>query len=822
MMIAANLGIVQAKCGSYKEAENNFRTALRLLNKCCTVDKTFPEDLYIFIKYEAALFYTDTGRYHVARRILERSKHTEASTTWTEMVSAITGCALWLRLGNVKKFRELRGKATQNPLLNNPFFKIDLEMLDLSFSPPPPTKMSESLLRLRGMARESGLRHQQCQISEMLARTLALDNQLSEAQRYADEALRIANRNGYKPLEARAMISRGLASDVPRDRELWFQKAYKAGQDLGMPEIVAESAYRLGACMLELGNTALARDYLLRSTVITSGLAEQLSIGYRSRYLDEAWRKDARQLLRVCARTATGATYRPQGKDPAEDLFFRALYRISIAASDSTELEAFMASTATALEKLPSQEAVAIMLRRPETTLWKTGKAGITDDLKSQISSLADTTRTSAQFHIHSKEAARNAITWIPIDARNALGGIYLLRSNKAPPVTEREIEFASMLGTLVSGAVDRIIAQPKPAPQKVESRETTTFGIVGNSRAIRDVISQIQLAGSNTASTLIEGETGAGKELVARAIHMAGDRARGPFVAVDCGALPESLIESELFGAARGAYTGAVTDRPGLFEGAHRGTLFLDEISNMPPSLQVKLLRVLQEREVRRIGDTKIRAVDVRLIAATNRSLHALVEDGTFRQDLLYRINVLHITLPPLRERRGDIPLLAHHFLDALNKKHKTRKHIAPEALESLAAHRFPGNIRELQNMMERAFFSAPSATITSILPKAVLTEGPRELPTDEALDAWFRDLTEGRRDFWTNVHDRYRRRDISRETIVALFDLGLRKTRGSYRKLASMFRLEPADYRRMMDFLRRSNCLLDFRPYRKAATAP
>jgi two-component system response regulator GlrR len=345
----------------------------------------------------------------------------------------------------------------------------------------------------------------------------------------------------------------------------------------------------------------------------------------------------------------------------------------------------------------------------------------------------------------------------------------------------------------------------------------------VGSSRAIREVISQVELAASNTASVLIEGETGTGKELVAKAIHMAGSRAHAPFVAIDCGALPETLIESELFGAVKGAYTGAVMDRPGLFESAHRGSLFLDEIGNMSPSLQVKLLRVLQEREIRRIGDTQVRPIDVRVMAATNRSLNAAAEAGLFRQDLLYRINVLHLTLPPLRERRGDIPVLAEHFLDLLNKKYKSRKRFGPEAFESVAAHRFPGNVRELQNVVERAYLSETESTIHTILPDAKRREeSVKGFPVDDVLTAWFHDLTEGRRDFWTAVHDRYRRRDISRETLVALLDLGLRQTRGSYRKLASLFRLEPSDYRRMMSFLRRSHCLLDFRPYRKTAVSP
>jgi two-component system response regulator GlrR len=285
----------------------------------------------------------------------------------------------------------------------------------------------------------------------------------------------------------------------------------------------------------------------------------------------------------------------------------------------------------------------------------------------------------------------------------------------------------------------------------------------------------------------------------------------------VDCGAIPDGLIESELFGAVRGAYTGAVSDRTGLFEAANHGTIFLDEISNTPTTLQAKLLRVLQEREIRRVGDSRIRPVDVRLIAATNQNLSALAEAGAFRRDLLYRLNVLHVQLPPLRDRRSDIPLLAAHFLGLLNARHKMRKHFMPDALEPLSGHRFPGNVRELQNLVERAFFGSKSNGIPAVVPEGVPIK-PTDAKELAEVDASFRDLVEGRADFWTSVHDRYKRRDISRDSLVALVDMGLRRTRGNYKELATLFKLdENSGYRRLMDFLRRSDCLLDFRPYRK-----
>lgn len=206
-------------------------------------------------------------------------------------------------------------------------------------------------------------------------------------------------------------------------------------------------------------------------------------------------------------------------------------------------------------------------------------------------------------------------------------------------------------------------------------------------------------------ASVLISGESGTGKELIARAIHYNSRRAKGPFIKVNCAALPESLLESELFGHEKGAFTGAQTLRQGLFERANEGTLLLDEIGEMPLVLQAKLLRILQEREFERIGGHQTIKVDIRVIAATNRDLQAMVKEGTFREDLFYRLNVIHLILPPLRDRREDISLLANHFLQKFSSENQRDIiDIDPMAMSLLTAWSWPGNIRELSNVIERA----------------------------------------------------------------------------------------------------------------------
>jgi len=231
--------------------------------------------------------------------------------------------------------------------------------------------------------------------------------------------------------------------------------------------------------------------------------------------------------------------------------------------------------------------------------------------------------------------------------------------------------------------------------------------GLIGRTPVMARLFELLETVAATTSTVLISGETGTGKELAARAIHDASPRRQQRFVAINCSAIPETLLEAELFGHVRGAFTGAVASRQGRIEQAHRGTLFLDEIGTMSPALQAKLLRVLQEREFERLGDAQTIHVDVRVIAATNSDLKGLVEDGSFREDLYYRLNVIPVQLPPLRERRADIPLLAEHFLDHF-ASHATpprgRLALSQDALQRLMAFDWPGNVRQLENAIERA----------------------------------------------------------------------------------------------------------------------
>ena len=255
---------------------------------------------------------------------------------------------------------------------------------------------------------------------------------------------------------------------------------------------------------------------------------------------------------------------------------------------------------------------------------------------------------------------------------------------------------------------------------------------IIGHSRAMHDVFDLIAQVAETKTNVLVSGESGTGKELVARAIHDQSDRQGQPFVAINCGAIPENLLESELFGHVKGSFTGAVQNKEGLFETASGGTLFLDEIGELSHSLQVKLLRALQEKSIRRVGDTVDRKVDVRIVSATNRRLDEEVSAGRFREDVYYRLNVIQLTLPPLRERVEDIPLLAQHFIRRFaDELGKDVEGMDAEAYDLLSRYSFPGNVRELENLVERAVALAREPVIgVDLLPPTILADRQPEAP--------------------------------------------------------------------------------------------
>jgi DNA-binding NtrC family response regulator len=267
-------------------------------------------------------------------------------------------------------------------------------------------------------------------------------------------------------------------------------------------------------------------------------------------------------------------------------------------------------------------------------------------------------------------------------------------------------------LDTLLE-AVKRAIAARTPEDDEVEAEDLPESEMIGSSTRMVEIYKTVAQVAPTDATVIILGETGTGKELVARMIHRNSERSSFPLVPVDCGAIPPTLLESELFGAMRGAFTGADRDRIGVFEAAHRGTVFLDEIGDIDPAFQVKLLRFLQEREIRPVGASRSKAVDVRVVVATNRDLQKMVDEGKFREDLWHRLNVVTLTMPPLRERRSDVPLLAHFFLNKYNARYSRHVKMTDSGLRELNNFTWPGNVRQLQHLIERLTILAPNDRI-------------------------------------------------------------------------------------------------------------
>jgi transcriptional regulator with PAS, ATPase and Fis domain len=346
----------------------------------------------------------------------------------------------------------------------------------------------------------------------------------------------------------------------------------------------------------------------------------------------------------------------------------------------------------------------------------------------------------------------------------------------------------------------------------------------------------EIERVARSDAKVLITGESGAGKEVVARAINSASPRANQPFVPVNCAGIPETLLESELFGHVKGSFTGAYRDKPGKLEMSDNGTIFLDEIGEMTLRMQGLLLRFLETGEIQKVGAERVANVtNVRVITATNRNLRDLITQGQFREDLFYRINVIHIVVPPLRERRDDVPQLVQHFLERFvnrplnghvnghgNGEHSVVKGISPDALAALTEYSWPGNVRQLENVVERLVVTGRHEVIQlddlspDIRVPGQFSMRPRRERRRTVADELFKKLREDRESFWTAVYPLYMNREITRSNMRDLVHKGLEEARGNYKIVLRLFNMESTDYKRFLNFLRKHDCQLPFKEYR------
>ncbi len=372
------------------------------------------------------------------------------------------------------------------------------------------------------------------------------------------------------------------------------------------------------------------------------------------------------------------------------------------------------------------------------TRFAQSGEAAMTTLADEQLDVLVSDIRMKTRVDgLALLDHVRNHYPQIPIVLMTAFGSVdTAVRAVKqgAFDYVSKPFDIDALVGTVRRALAARSIEQPRPI---VDDDDQQTVGLVGRTPAMLEVYKMIARVADSRAAVLITGESGTGKELVARAIHVHGERHAAPFVAVNCGALTESLLESELFGHVKGSFTGAIGNKRGIFEQAGKGTVFLDEVSEMSTGLQVKLLRVLQEREVVPVGGDAPVIVAARVIAASNRDPEALMSTDNFRSDLLYRLNVINIHLPALRERREDIPLLVTHFLRKHSPKNGTPPRLDDRAFERLTNYPWPGNVRELENAVERAVTLNQFGSITEAdLPEKLLSPEAGMPPVGAAED--------------------------------------------------------------------------------------
>jgi two-component system, NtrC family, response regulator AtoC len=354
---------------------------------------------------------------------------------------------------------------------------------------------------------------------------------------------------------------------------------------------------------------------------------------------------------------------------------------------------------------------------------------------------------------------------------------------------------------------------------------------LIGSSQLIADLKAETARVARSDAKVLITGESGTGKEVVARVLNLSSPRAQQAFVPVNCAGIPETLLESELFGHVKGSFTGAYRDKPGKLEMAHNGTIFLDEIGEMTLRMQGLLLRFLETGEIQKVGAERVgRPTNVRVVAATNRDLRGMIVQGQFREDLFYRLNVIHLVVPPLRDRREDIPLLIEHFLDRMTPRLEGSqvsdeivvRRISPAAISALAMHGWPGNVRELENVVERLVVTGRRDTVdVEDLPIEIRIPASGGVRTRKdrrrsVADELFKKLIDGQESFWSAVYPLYMNREITRGNVRDLVHKGLEEARGNYKIVLRLFNMESRDYKRFLNFLRKHDCQLPFKEYR------
>jgi DNA-binding NtrC family response regulator len=791
----SNLATFKTKLGALSEAERLFRQAK-------TTAKTYPGNrggILHGIEGEEGPFKAVLGDYRQALAQLIRAARCRLLFQNERLQFQISLCNVLIDLGRTRAATRLLGRihqATHGSRLNVVQFAFVASRTEKD-----PAVAAGLLREAITIAHDSKLIYEECKLKLEYCRRTITGNLPDTCSAELLDAESIAKANGYIPQQIDALVLRGaLAPSLIISKEL-YSEAFLLSRHHGSSLVQAYIAYAL-ANTLECGSQFVpARRWYLRSCSLISRITEGVSGSLKRSFLRS--HKWASACLGKIRKSAV-ATDNPRFDLPSEltgkaSIYFRTLHEISeLSRLKDSPLE-FFSEVANIIARLTTWDAFVIEYGNPDPQIKKCiGKSG-----RHSTESVAFIGIDSAQHFDHLPWRRRDSM-WLPCGSHTPRVGLYLKFKKAA---SETDGQFLSVLQRVLEEGLSTVGAKTSFVDRAADAR----WGdLVGSSDAFAQLCKEILRASAHAANVLIQGETGTGKELVAKAIHDRSHRRIKRFVPVDCGAIPDGLFESEIFGIRRGSFTGSDRDRKGLAEEADGGTLFLDEIANLSLQSQAKLLRFVQEKAIRRLGSTAEHALDVRILAASNVALSQLVREGKFREDLYFRLGTVVIHVPPLSSRTSDVVPLAEHFLHSLNAQNKTNKSFSVKTLSELSRRHFPGNVRELRNLVERCFYSSDTRILE--LPGEAREQQLRNI------EGWFREVTTGNRSFWSSIYVDYRQRRISRQDMRSLIDHGLRVTNGYYKALAKRFNITVSEYRRFMDFLRRNDCLLDFRPYRRS----
>ncbi|MDA2928612.1 sigma 54-interacting transcriptional regulator [Acidobacteria bacterium AH-259-O06] len=640
---------------------------------------------------------------------------------------------------------------------------------------------------------------------------LLAKGRVKSAGRYIEDGLSIAKNEFYFPLmvkgwtlHARWLSATGNWSQA----RTYCLRALQVAKRVDRPGLRAEVCHRIGKIEAALGNRQSGIQRYTEALQILKERVLHLSPEHRQSFIKQfviPIENDRNRLL-------------PEGPRAAPRYFIqlRQLANLIREARDQSEIGEKILRIIK--ESLATISANILLRKFPGGPVHviasyghcrQTGKHLLSQSWNGEQLFLPDGTGSSngGSYSLGVRLGSNKQLLWL----------LYLERPGQG--FSEDEIDFLGCVGSI---AEIPLAARAEKSEKGVESGPSLVIDdnrtIVGQHPVMQKLFAEIHRVAATDSTVLIYGESGAGKELVARALHSLSRR-RGRFLPINCSALPENLIESELFGHTQGSFTGAIRNQRGLFEAASEGTLFLDEIGAMPVGLQTRLLRVLEDKTVRRLGETKERSVDVRIVAATNQPLTELMRKGKFREDLYHRLNVYQIRVPTLRERVSDIPFLIYHILQGLNRREGEEKGITGEAISLLRSYDFPGNVRELQNIIESSYYLCEGSMI-SVEDVSWRLEGLPALAragSSSRIESMVEDLVVGRVDFWRAVRAPFLNRDLSRQDVRKIISSGLEACNGNYRQVVEHFNLPPSDYKKFLAFLSNHNCKVDFRPFRR-----